>query len=241
MHCLYMLVFVLIIFVVVVRKSIKQNIEHFLEFIHIPKNAGTTIENIADKSNIKWGRFKPEHSKYSSANSKLKNKCKYWHLPPKEFNENSIYKTNPTFCVLRNPYERVVSEYKYRNQNEKHTPAKMNAWIRKMLVPENYEDGGMNCHFIPQSDFIYDTNNNVTCDNILQFDNLTSEFNSLTDQYNIDLKLNENLKYNSTKESVTSADLDDGVKELLNHIYERDFKELEKFQERTKVDEVMFH
>tara|TARA_Y100000385_G_C12846493_1_gene531154 strand:- start:499 stop:798 length:300 start_codon:yes stop_codon:yes gene_type:complete len=98
----------------------------------------------------------------------------------------------------------------------------------------------MNCHFIPQSDFIYDTHNNLTCDNILQFDNLTSEFNSLTDQYDIDLKLNENLKYNSTKESVTSADLDDGVKELLNHIYERDFKELEKIRSRSNVDKVMY-
>jgi len=38
-------------------KSIKHNVERFLEFIHIPKNAGTTIENVAKESNIKWGIY----------------------------------------------------------------------------------------------------------------------------------------------------------------------------------------
>jgi hypothetical protein len=41
-------------------KSSKHNIERFLEFIHIPKNAGTTFENIANESNIKWGKFNRE-------------------------------------------------------------------------------------------------------------------------------------------------------------------------------------
>lgn len=228
MNRLCILLIVLVICVLIMYKCLKKSIEHFLEFIHIPKNAGTTIENIGDKSHIKWGRFKPEHNEHKLSESKLSNKCVYWHLPPKEFDENSLYKGNPTFCVLRDPYDRVVSEYKYRNQNEKHTPEKMNAWIKKMMIPENYEDGGLNCHFIPQSDFIYDTNNNSTCDNVIRFENLTSEFNHLTERYDIDLKMNEDSKYNVTKKSVTSADLDDDVKDLIYHIYKRDFEVLKK-------------
>ena len=228
-----------VIFALILYNCLKHRIEHFLEFIHIPKNAGTTIENIGDKVNIKWGRFKPEHYEHKLSDSKLSNKCTYWHLPPKEFNDNSLYKSNPTFCVLRDPYDRVVSEYKYRNQREIQTPEKMNAWIKEMMIPENYEDGGLNCHFLPQSDFIYDKNDTITCDNVLRFDNLTSEFNDLTETHAIDLKMNDESRYNVTKKSVTSADLDDDVKDLIYHIYKRDFEVLTKkkaHRNRTQDD-----
>ena len=32
-----------------------------LKFIHITKTAGTTIENLGLKKNIKWGRFHKEY------------------------------------------------------------------------------------------------------------------------------------------------------------------------------------
>ena len=42
-------IFVLFIVLMSVLKHINNiNVENFLEFIHIPKNAGTTIENIAN-------------------------------------------------------------------------------------------------------------------------------------------------------------------------------------------------
>ncbi len=209
-------------------RFIKHSVEQFIEFIHIPKNAGTTIENIANDVNIKWGRFKPEHKEYNSMNNEINDKCSYWHIPPKDFDNNSIYDVNETFCVLRNPYDRIVSEYKYRNKNEEHTPEKMNSWIKEHLIPENYQHGGLNCHFLPQSDFIYDAQNNVTCDNILDFDNLSSEFNKLTELHDIDLKLNNGIKHNKTMKSVTVSDIDDDVKDLIRNIYKRDFDELQK-------------
>ena len=214
-------------------RFIKHSVEQFIEFIHIQKNAGTTIENIANDVNIKWGRFKPEHREYSSRNGKFNDKCSYWHIPPKDFDNNLIYDENETFCVLRNPYDRIVSEYKYRNKNEKHTPEKMNSWIKEHLIPENYQQGGLNCHFLPQSDFIYDAQNNKACDNILDFDNLTSEFNNLTELHDIDLKLNDEIKHNQTIKSVTISDLDNDVKRLIRNIYKRDFDELQK-QKKSK-------
>ena len=228
----FLLIVTFLLCISYISKNIKNSVEQFIEFIHIPKNAGTTIENIGNDVNIKWGRFKHKHREYNSMKNDI-NKCSYWHIPPKDFDNNLIYKENETFCVLRNPYDRIVSEYKYRNhKDEKHTPEKMNSWIKKHLIPKNYEKGGLNCHFIPQSDFIYDAQNNVTCDNILDFDNLTSEFNHLTEQRDIDLKLNEEIKHNQSTQSVTISDLDDDVKDLIHKVYKRDFDEFKKLKQK---------
>lgn len=200
------------------RKITMDKIESFLEFIHIPKNAGTTIENIANERNIKWGRFKPEHK-----NTVLNKNCTYWHTPPKYFNNNSLYKKDETFCVIRDPYDRIVSEYKYRNDKKKHTPKNMNKWIHENLIPLNYVDGGMNCHFIPQYDYIYDDNDKQTCHHILNFNNLSDDFNNMTKKYNIDLQLLESRKDNKTVNSVTVNDLTDDTKQLIKTVYYKDF------------------
>ena len=67
-----------------------------LKFIHITKYAGTTIENIGKKNNILWGKFHTEygwyHENFSNKNEKLKLKYDW-------------------FMVIRNPYERLISEF----------------------------------------------------------------------------------------------------------------------------------
>jgi hypothetical protein len=208
----------LIILIINKRTSIDKKIEFFLEFIHIPKNAGTTIENIANEKNIKWGRFKPEHKK-----TVLNKNCTYWHTPPKYFNNNSLYKKDETFCVIRDPYDRIVSEYKYRNNKKKHSPTHMNEWIQNNLIPLNYVDGGMNCHFIPQYHYIYDDNDKQTCNHILNFNNLSNDFNNMTKKYNIDLQLSKSRKDNNTINSVTVNDLNDDTKQLIKTVYYKDF------------------
>jgi len=214
-------------FILLRERTLNRKVEAFLEFIHIPKNAGTTIENIADSQNVKWGRFKPEHEEHKSINEFTPN-CTYWHLPPKHFNRNSLYKKDETFCVLRNPYERMVSEYKYRNKLSEQTPEHLNAWLRKMLVFGTYNDGELNCHFLPQCEYLFDSQGERTCDNVLNFENLTKEFNELTSKHGIDIKLNEDTKYNTTEKSVTVADLDQDVKVLIERIYEKDFEEIKR-------------
>ena len=77
-------------------------------FIHIPKTAGTSIEKQALNYNIYWGvyYFKNKLNKnyyYSSVP---------WHIPPKYLTNNE-YENKILFCVVRNPYTRIVSEYKY--------------------------------------------------------------------------------------------------------------------------------
>ena len=44
------------------NKRIEYYKDKQLHFIHIPKNAGTTIENLAKENNILWGRFDKEYN-----------------------------------------------------------------------------------------------------------------------------------------------------------------------------------
>lgn len=219
-------VFVLVIFICMIieySKKLKCN-ERFLEFIHIPKTAGTTIENVANENNVKWGRFKPEHNAH-----KNNKRCVYWHTPPKHFGNDSFFKKDSTFCVFRNPYDRLVSEFKYRNRDEtQHTKENLNKWILEHLEPKYYADGELECHFIPQHEFIYDDNGNITCDNILNFDNLTDEFNNLATEHEIPFQLSDSRKDNKTPDSLSVDDLTYETKVKIRNIYDKDFNLLYK-------------
>jgi hypothetical protein len=212
---------VIIVFVIIIIQYCKtcKKVESFLEFIHIPKNAGTTIENVANENNVKWGRFKPAHRDHST-----NNKCTYWHTPPKYFGVDSFYKKDETFCVVRDPYDRLVSEFKYRNKNKAtHTKEQLNAWIQEHLKPEYYNNGENNCHFIPQHEFVYDDLGNKTCDNILRFDSLTDDFNKLTKKHEIDVRLSDSRRDNVTPNSLSTKDLYEETKRVIRSIYKKDF------------------
>ena len=67
-----------------------------LKYIHITKCAGTYIEDLDKKYNIRWGRYHKEygwhHTIFTRLNYKLKRKYDW-------------------FMIVRNPYERILSEY----------------------------------------------------------------------------------------------------------------------------------
>lgn len=216
--------FLLIMFISIFKHLNNINVENFLEFIHIPKNAGTTIENVANDKNIKWGRFKPEHrEKLLNLNST--DTCSYWHIPPKDFDYDSFYDNDETFCIFRDPRDRMVSEYSYRHkgQNNKDNKNDMNRWLKEKLNDENVVNGGLNCHFLPQHKYIYNDNNQQTCNHILNFDNLTPEFNKLMKDKSINLELGSNKKDNISNFNLTRDDISDENLHLIYKLYKKDF------------------
>ena len=113
---LFITLIILIIILYLILKTEKK-FENFknkkeLFFIHIPKNAGTTIENIAFEHNILWGvkYFKKNNSQL---NINIPKKNNLWHLPPKYFLDDT-YKGKIIFAIVRNQYERIISECKKR-------------------------------------------------------------------------------------------------------------------------------
>ena len=212
---------ILLIITILFVKNNKNNIENFLEFIHIPKNAGTTIENIANDKNVKWGRFKPEHKKKVATN-----KCTYWHVPPKHFYLNNFYDSDDTFCVFRDPRDRMVSEYSYRHKGkmDKNNKEDMNKWLKENMNDDNVYNGTLNCHFVPQHEYIYNDKDERTCKHILKFENLTSEFNDLMKHKKIDVRMDDKKKYNKSNFNLTIDDIDDENMKKIFNFYKKDFE-----------------
>lgn len=76
-----------------------------IQFVHIPKTAGTAIEDAY--APLGWGR----HEFPSLIHKLLPWKPTPWHSP------EQIRKANngrPSFCVIRDPFKRIISEYCYR-------------------------------------------------------------------------------------------------------------------------------
>jgi len=144
----------------------KRKKKRRLEFVHIPKTGGTAVETTAALSNISWGvchflnAYKstivshnhttcPDAPETFFAKPKLIHNVPHWHLPPRYFEYKAEYKYNPyknadLFTIVRNPYDRIMSQYSYYfselavNQPNSNVPvinseATLNTWLWRFL------------------------------------------------------------------------------------------------------------
>ena len=197
-----------------------------LIFIHIPKTAGTSIEKtlIDYKFKIK-GDLKNWYgniNNYELDHSTIKyliNNCK-------SYNKKYI-----KFCVVRNPYERLVSEYHFckrynsRFIKETKTFKKFVYYLRDNFnyVLENEEKNHfLISHYLPQYKFTH-IENKCKIDLILRYENLETDWNKLCKIINKDIKLLKIDKYSSKKKYNYLDYYDYNLKNIVYKLYKDDF------------------
>lgn len=149
-----------------------------LHFLHIPKTGGTSIEKLGRFLGHWWGSALynctgeggcyPPKSLFSWQG--VQRRCPLFHIPLDAASRAAI--AAETFCVVRDPYDRFVSEYKWRTAHWRSlgcNASDMNAYLEPLLSGRSVDD----CHFVAQHRFIHDeVNAAVLCDHVLPFEAL---------------------------------------------------------------------
>ncbi|KAL3903720.1 MAG: hypothetical protein SGILL_010342, partial [Bacillariaceae sp.] len=215
-----------------------QNIKRELAFVHIPKAAGSAIEEVAGvQAKIDWGsclfRHKPKRPggvcRYPPGQFEWPRGVGWWHLPPWLF---PLMGTNPyehadLFVVVRDVTERLVSEFYYAcrkrggsecDASRMEDPKYLNEWLKKQLTDRNttsmmnaqdYLD--RNGHFTPQNQFVVSPMGVRMVDYVIRMDTLQEEFPDLMQAYGLDIDL-PNVKTNTDRNHSTDLgpkDIDD--------------------------------
>ena len=152
-------------------------------FIHIPKTAGTSI--ISSLSDDQRNRidliepFLPCDEKFSPPPPHLRaiDYINYGHINKDDFDR--YFK----FSFVRNPWDRVVSEYKYRGHAAKYS---FKTYLFKYFPKPSWSDEY--CHIIPQYDFIYDKHEKLLVDYVAKFEHIEESFNYICNKLNIENK-----------------------------------------------------
>ncbi len=208
---------------------------HKFVFIHIPKCAGTSIEN-AIGSYCNSGGF--GYSKQICGHIQHANceeLCQLNLLTEKQCNE--YFK----FAFVRNPWDRCVSEYVWRikqfgnflngpvnvNNGVKH-PKFTKEWVRKNVTFEDFltknfpwQELSFIQHMKPQTDYIYD-NQNKKIDFIGRFENLENDFSYVCKKiFNQNIKLPHKFK---TKRSPYVDYYNNDTIDMVGDMYLEDIK-----------------
>ena len=149
-----------------------------LKFLHIPKTGGTSIEEAAHDAGLNWGAHDP-HLNLESYNSLGTT----YHQPLHQMTDRSAYEylieNFDFFCVVRNPYEKCVSEF--------YCPWESGAPVKdttqdyfNMFIQKRIQEGWTSDHWSPQSRFVFDSDGKQIIKHVLRYENLAKEFKELS-------------------------------------------------------------
>ena len=154
-------------------------------FIHIPKSAGTSmIKVFRDPDTIvnvnqNLLPFNPGENMFDPPPPHLRayDYVKYGRVTKELF--DSYFK----FAFVRNPWDRVVSEYKYRMHAHRYS---FKNYLFEHFPRPSWSD--QYCHVIPQYDFLYDANGKLLVDFVGRFENLKNDFAYVCEKLNVEPK-----------------------------------------------------
>jgi hypothetical protein len=179
-------------------------------FIHIPKTAGTSILNALGKKTLTGRQHLPW---YIYANA-----------------DPIFFEKAFKFSFIRNPLDKLYSSYSYLanggNQTTDQIKQKtimeykdLNDFIIRGLSQGVMRNDPM---FLPQSNFILDSNGEFVVDFVGRYENLENDFNTIAQK--IGLKMDQLPHLNQTQYLNQKNNLSKDALEVLEMIYIQDFK-----------------
>ena len=215
---LLLIISIVILYVIYLKIS---NILHIrkLLFMHIPKTAGSYIEEVCKDAGIFLGKYD------NRLKLNLQKKCNFWHLPPK-YNKNINFKKFITFAVLRDPIDRLISEYNYQKGKNK-MKFSLNEYVDSLVKLNQYE---YDCHLLPQSEFLTDYYGNEV-QNIIRFDYLKQDLKYFFDKYGYTITI-PNEKMNESNKTVSRDDLSIESELKIREYYKNDYVKLKEITKK---------
>jgi hypothetical protein len=147
-------------------------------YIHIPKTAGKSIQHVFAKqlglgskkgSDLLLGmNDNPALGPPELSHLKISEYVQFGHLSQEQF--DSYFK----FAFVRNPWDRMVSEYKFRGYPRK---TDFKTYLLNHLPKPSWTDRYI--HTIPQYDFLFDDSGNLLVDYLGKFERLKKDFDEV--------------------------------------------------------------
>lgn len=197
-------------------------------FIHIPKTGGTSIERQLYEMEDPKDRYSVESYYSTDINSQKLRNYSLQHYTFQDFifvfGEDIVNTYKTIFCVVRNPFDRIVSEFHYYYFAVKKTPVddctvdelkhKFEKFCIKCFKGKLYNDN----HHAPQYQFIVNSKEVVdTRIHILKFESLQHDFAKL---FKFPLKYHE---LQSNRKLICSEYYTDKSHKLVADFYKSDF------------------
>lgn len=181
----------------------KGNKKDFV-FIHINKTGGTSVISITGKAFRKHLSVK-DVIKYAGQ--------KKW---------DKVYK----FTVVRNPWAKVASQYKFRTKTNKSKlgdkPLTFNEWVNKVFVEKDkFYYGVRPLLYAPQVEWLKNRNGKIDMNKILRFENLNEGFKEVANIIGIESNLPH---LNSTKKSNYQDFYDKETKKIIADWFKEDIE-----------------
>ena len=230
--------------------EIMGNATRPLNFVHIPKAGGTSIFMVAAANGLSWGDcLFPSHWRHKNCPNTTNvgtwpdhpYQAPWWHTPPQNLpTDKNPYQNHDTYAVVRNPYDRAVSEYYYYcsfhhrqcfGQDNADTPDRMNRMLQRFLwaalrAPANstdyYQAFG---HWIPQYDYVYNQQGERLIQHVLHNEHLNEDFPALLRAYGLNFTLPQqrSRSRHNLGAKLSTADLTDKTMKLIDLLFEQDF------------------
>lgn len=207
-------------------------------FLHVGKTAGVYIrDNLEKYYNFNLYLLKRiDHEEYVGFDEKLNQNsiitfcCKkgilQYYKTSSFINDvmemdNNKWKDYFKFVFVRNPYDRIVSGWNYIMETNK-LNIDFNEYIKMKDIVTDREY--WHC-FLPQSESVIDENGNYFVDFVGKFENLEEDFQKILKIIGFDnLKHNPFIKKNNRNRENYKKYYDQESLEIVNKIYEKDFK-----------------